>query len=63
MKCEFLFSPQLLSGTFLIPRTNEREVIKNAYWSPCKVPLFLSDFNENLNFATDFGKHFTDKIS
>jgi hypothetical protein len=36
---------------------------RNTYWSPCKVPLFLSDFNETLIFATDFGKSSIDKIS
>ena len=47
----FWFSPQLLSETFLIPRRNERDMIK---MSSCKVPLILPDFNEIWIFATDF---------
>jgi len=33
------------SEKFLISRRIEREVIKNVYWSSCKV-LFLSNFDE-----------------
>jgi len=46
IKCEFRFYQQLLSETFHTQRRNERDVIKNMYWSSCKVPLFWSDFNE-----------------
>jgi hypothetical protein len=47
-KCMFWFSLKLLSETFLILRTTERDMIKNVYLSSCKVPrLFLTDFNEN----------------
>ena len=27
---------------------------KSVYWSSCKVPLFLSDFNETSILSTDF---------
>jgi len=32
----------------------DRDVIKNVYRSPCKVPLYLSDFTET--FSADFQK-------
>ena len=32
-------------------------MIKNLYWSSCKVPLFLSDYNETVIFSTDFQKN------
>jgi len=31
-------------------------MIKNVYWASCKVPLFLSDFNETCIFSTVFRK-------
>ena len=37
MKCVFAFSIQLSSETFLILRKNERNMIKNIYWSSRKV--------------------------
>jgi hypothetical protein len=40
IKCLFWFSLQLLSETFLILRRIERVLIKNAYWSSCKVPSY-----------------------
>ena len=33
IKCVFCFSLQLLSETFLILRRNERDIIRNVYWS------------------------------
>jgi len=44
------FSLQLLFETFLILRRNERNVIKNVFWSSRKVPLFLWDFNDTWIF-------------
>jgi hypothetical protein len=40
--------------------------IRRVVWlnrSPCKYPLFLPYFNENLNFSTDFRKILKHKIS
>jgi len=50
-------SLELLSETFLVLRRNEQDMITNVCWSLCKVPLFLSDFNETSIFSTDFGKN------
>ena len=41
----FIFST-IWSETFLILITIERDMIKNVYRSSCKVPFFLSNFNE-----------------
>jgi len=40
----FLFSLQSFSGTFLISRSTERDVIKNTCWSSCEVPTVLVRF-------------------
>jgi hypothetical protein len=41
IKCVFCFSLQFLSETFLILRRIKRDIIKNVYWSLCKVSAIL----------------------
>ena len=50
-------SLQLLSWTFLILRRNEPDMIKNIYWSSCKVPVFVSDLNKTWIFFGIFSKN------
>ena len=40
-KMFFLFSLQHLSEIVLIIKGTEREMIRNVYWSTCKVPFFF----------------------
>jgi hypothetical protein len=65
IKCVVTFSVQILPERFVIVRRGEREIIKNAYWSRCKVPFFLSNFNEiiKLIFSTHFRKILKYQIS
>jgi len=40
----FVFSPQIISETFLIIRIIERDMIINVYWSTCKVSVIHVTF-------------------
>jgi len=54
LECVFCFSLQRLSETFLIIRKRtERDMIKNVYWSSCKVVRFY----RKLNFVDRFSKN------
>jgi hypothetical protein len=56
-KCVFLFSLQFLSETFFILRRNERDIIKNVYWSSCKVSAIIVRLKYGLNFLDRFSKN------
>jgi hypothetical protein len=59
---DFLYN--FFSETYFILRRNERDMIKNTYWSSCKVSfLFLPDSNETWVFSTHFRKILKYKIS
>jgi hypothetical protein len=53
--CILIFSATLFE-TFHILRRIERDIDINVHRSSCKVPLLLSDFNQNWIFSTDFQK-------
>ena len=53
----FWFSLQLLSETFLILRGNERDMMKNVYWSSCTVPVILVRYYCNLYVLERFSKN------
>jgi hypothetical protein len=45
------------SEQFLILRRTEQDMIKNVYWSSCKVPLFFCDYNGSLTSLKGFRKN------
>jgi len=56
-KCVFWFPLQLLSETFLILRRTERDMIKNVYWSSCRVPVIVVRFWWSSNFLERISKN------
>ena len=63
IKCVFWFSLQLFSDTYLIPRRNERDMIKMYVGLHVKYLTCLFDFKEILIFKTDFPKILKYQIS
>jgi len=47
MKCAFWFSLRL-STIFLVIRRTERNMIKDAYWSSCKMSVILVEFSRHI---------------
>jgi hypothetical protein len=48
--CVLIFSTRF-SEIFLIPRRTERDMMKNAYWSACKVPIVTVRYQMKLEFS------------
>ena len=57
LKFVFWFSLQILSETFLIPRTTEWDIIINAHWSSCTVHIIVVRFQWNFYFRVRFSKY------
>ena len=57
-KFVFWFPLQLLCETFFILRITERDVIKNVYWSSCKVPVIIFRFKWKSNFLDKWSKYY-----
>jgi len=62
IKYVFCFSLQNSYEPFLILRIIELGVIKNVYWSSCKVHIILVLLERNLHFFTHFRKIHTYNI-
>jgi hypothetical protein len=58
IKLVIWFSLKCLSGTFLMIRRTEQEMIKMYISLHVKYPLFFPDFNESWIFLTDFKKKY-----
>jgi hypothetical protein len=54
IKCVFRVSLQLMSETFFILSRTERHVIRNIYWSSCKVPFIFVWLSLKWNFLYRF---------
>ena len=50
---------KLLSEIFLILRRTERDMIKNVYWSLCKVPVIVVRFECNVEILNKFSKKYS----
>ena len=57
IKNVFLFYLQSFSETFLIIRINEPDIVQVYIRVRVKFPLFLSRFNETMNFLGRFSKN------
>ena len=53
----FWYYLQILSGTFLILRRSERDIIVSVHLSSCKVPEILINFQRNLKFLDRISKN------
>ena len=62
-KCVFWYYIQLLSETFFILTIIPLDMIKDVYWSSCKVRVILVIFYETWISSTDFRKILKYKVS
>ena len=56
-KCVFWYSLRVLSETFLILRRNDQDMVKNVYYTSCKVPVILVRSSGKLIFLDIFSKN------
>jgi len=59
IKCLFWLCLYILPEKFLILKTTEQDMMKNVYWSSCKVPIILANIYWNLNFPGQILKKFS----